>query len=1163
MSSTNFTFLQAEWPDLHAEAARAELAALADPRTACFYARRTLELAVVWLFQAEGGRGGKLQMPYKPDLSAFLFEPSFKALVGPGLHAKMDVIRRQGNNAVHSTRPISQQDAIAALRELFQVAFWLARHYGRNVAARPAPSLQFRADLLPRPADESAAQANARAAVQASSQATQAALQKLSALANELAARDAALAAAQQKSNALDAELAQLRAEVAAAKAANTATPDAHDYNEAQTRDVYIDLLLKEAGWALDQARDREFEVQGMPNNQGLGYADYVLWGDDGKPLAVVEAKRTKRDALVGQQQAKLYADALQAQFGQRPLIYFTNGFEHWLWDDLHYPPRPVQGFHKKDELQLLLQRRSSAKPLASLAIKPEIVERHYQQRAIRRIGETFEKDRQRKALVVMATGAGKTRTVIALVELLQRANWAKRVLFLADRVALVNQAANAFKAHLPDAAAVNLVIEKETEGRVYVCTYPTMMGLINETQDGRRRFGIGHFDLIIVDEAHRSIYQKYRAIFSYFDALLVGLTATPKDEIDRNTYGLFDLENGVPTDAYGLEDAIAEGYLVPPHAISVPLKFQREGIKYAQLSEDEREQWDALDWDEEGRAPDEVGAEAVNKWLFNTDTVDKVLELLMTRGLKVAGGDRLGKTIIFAKNTAHANFISERFNANYPHFAGQFARVITYQTEYAQSLIDAFSGKDKAPHIAISVDMLDTGIDVPEVLNLVFFKIVRSKAKFWQMIGRGTRLCKDLLGPEQDKQEFVIFDFCQNLEFFSQNLEGSQGAVAEPLSQKTFKARLELLAVLDEKLAHELASDKNRVREAIPDLGLTEAAIRSDTAAHLHTIVAGMQLDNFVVRPQRRWVQAWSEASSWHSVSREQLAELAQHVSGLPSAVRDDDEDAKRFDLLMLRTQLGSLRGDIGYARLRDQVRSLADALSELGSIPDVKRHMVLIEAMAGEEWWQDVTLPMLEQARRHLRGLIRLLETIRRKAIYTDFVDQVGEITEIALPLGGATGDFERFRLKVRAFLREHESHITLHKLHRNLPLTASDLAELERLLLESGTATAQDMERASQESEGLGLFVRSLIGLDREAATQALNGFVNGKLLSSNQLEFVNLIVAHLTERGVMDAALLYEPPFTSYAPRGPDALFSSAQVEELFGVLNEVRARAMAA
>jgi type I restriction enzyme, R subunit len=1161
---SNFSFLQAEWPDLHAEASRAELAALADPRTACFYARRTLELAVVWLFQAEGGPnngvGGKLQMPYKPDLSAFLFEPSFKLLVGPALHAKMDVIRRQGNNAVHSARPISQHDAIAVLRELFQVAFWLARHYGRNVAARPAPSLQFRADLLPRPADESAAQT----AAQASSQATQAALQKLAALADELAARDTALAAAQQKSNALDAELAQLRAEVAAAKAANSATPDAHDYNEAQTRDLYIDLLLKEAGWKLDQPRDREFEIHGMPNNQGAGYVDYVLWGDDGKPLAVVEAKRTQRDARVGQQQAKLYADSLQTQFGQRPLIYFTNGFEHWFWDDSAYPPRPVQGFHKKDELQLIIQRRSSAKPLASVSINAAIVERHYQQRAIRRIGETFERDRQRKALVVMATGAGKTRTVIALVELLQRANWAKRVLFLADRVALVNQAANAFKAHLPDAAAVNLVTDKETEGRVYVCTYPTMMGLINETNDGQRRFGVGHFDLIIVDEAHRSIYQKYRAIFSYFDSLLVGLTATPKDEIDRNTYGLFDLENGVPTDAYGLEDAIAEGYLVPPRAVSVPLKFQREGIKYAELSEDEREQWDELDWDDdEGRAPDEVGAEAVNKWLFNTDTVDKVLELLMTQGLKVAGGDRLGKTIIFAKNNAHANFISERFNANYPHYAGQFARVITYQTEYAQSLIDAFSGKDKAPHIAISVDMLDTGIDVPEVLNLVFFKIVRSKAKFWQMIGRGTRLCKDLLGPEQDKQEFVIFDFCQNLEFFSQNLEGSAGAVAEPLSQKTFKARLELLAVLDERLFSAQSLGTGQVSEAMKGYGLTEAAIRADTANHLHAIIAGMQIDNFVVRPQRRCVQTWSEATAWHNVSREQLAELAQHVSGLPSAVRDDDEDAKRFDLLMLRTQLGSLRGDIGYARLREQVRSLADALSELGSIPDVNKHMVLIDAMTGDEWWQDVTLPMLEQARRHLRGLIRLLETVRRKVIYTDFTDQVGEITEVALPLGGAAGDFERFRMKVRAFLREHESHITLHKLRRNLPLTQTDLAELERLLLESGTASAQDVQRASVESQGLGLFVRSLVGLDRQAATQSMNEFAKGKTLNSNQLEFINLIVNHLTERGVMKAALLYEPPFTNYAPQGPEALFTSAQVEELFSLLDDITATALAA
>mgnify|MGYP002661899090 FL=1 len=479
---------------------------------------------------------------------------------------------------------------------------------------------------------------------------------------------------------------------------------------------------------------------------------DYVLWGGE-RPLAIGEAERTRRSAQEGQQQARLYADCLEKSTGHRPVIYGTNGYEHWMWDDTTSPPRPVQGFHTRDELELMAQRRTTRKPLANLPIAAGIVERHYQQRAIRRIAETFERDQHRKALVVMATGAGKTRTVIALVDLLMRANWAKRVLFLADRVALVNQAVNAFKAHLPDAAPVNLVTDRATEGRVYVSTYPTMMGLINEGAGGKqRRFGVGHFDLIVVDEAHRSIYQKYRAIFSYFDALLVGLTATPKDEIDRNTYSLFDLESGVPTDAYGLDDAIAEGYLAPPRAVSVPLKFQREGIRYNDLSDDEKDQWDALEWDEEGgEAPDEVSAEAVNQWLFNTDTVEKMLALLRERGHKVAGGDRLGKTIIFAKNQRHAEFIQERFDVNYPDRKGVFARVITFKTEYVQSLIDDFSKKNDAPHIAISVDMLDTGIDVPEVVNLVFFKIVRSKAKFWQMVGRGTRWCKELFGPGQD----------------------------------------------------------------------------------------------------------------------------------------------------------------------------------------------------------------------------------------------------------------------------------------------------------------------------------------------------------------------------------------------------------------------------
>ena len=457
--------------------------------------------------------------------------------------------------------------------------------------------------------------------------------QQLQTLQAELEARDKALKAqadalhdATKTAAELDAEIKKLKAEVAQAKKQNEAVPDTHDYSEAETRDFFIDLLLREAGWPLTKTEDREYPVEGMPNNQGKGFVDYVLWGDNGLPLAVVEAKRTKKDPRIGQQQAKLYADCLEAKFRQRPLIFYTNGYETWLWDDLNYPPRPVQGFYKKDELELLIQRRTSRKPLAQAKINTAIVERPYQQLAIRDITASLEKH-QRKALVVMATGAGKTRTVIALCDLLQRCNWVKRVLFLADRVALVNQAANAFKAHLPGSTPVNLVMEKEdTSSRVFLSTYPTMMGLIDDVKTGARRFGVGHFDLVVIDEAHRSVYQKYGAIFTYFDSLLVGLTATPKSEVDKNTYTLFDLESGVPTFAYELDEAVRDGYLVPPRPVSVPLKFQREGIKYDDLSEEEKEEWEEKDWDEEGEIPSEIDAGAVNKWLFNADTVDKVL---------------------------------------------------------------------------------------------------------------------------------------------------------------------------------------------------------------------------------------------------------------------------------------------------------------------------------------------------------------------------------------------------------------------------------------------------------------------------------------------------------------------------------------------------------
>jgi type I restriction enzyme R subunit len=1133
---SNFAFLQPEWSLLFEAASKAEGLANTDARASCFYARRTLELGVAWMYANDSS----LRRPYQDNLSAFIHEPGFKALVGEALFTKARLIKDLGNLAVHGARKVVASDAVNAIRELFHFCYWLARTYGR--AARPSPSQTFSLALLP---------AASGIAPQSAEQ-----LQKLEASLKE---RDEKLEAALKEQAALSDELKKLQAEVAAAKKANVAEPDTHDYSEAQTRKAFIDMLLKEAGWNLNPAVNFEVEVTGMPNNEGKGYVDYVLWGDDGKPLALIEAKRTTKSPSVGQQQAKLYADCLEQMYGQRPLIFYSNGYEHWLWDDLAYPPRHVQGFYKKDELELAIQRRSSRKSPAEAVIDASIVERYYQTRAVRMVGHSFEVDRQRRALLVMATGSGKTRTVIALVKALMECNWVKRVLFLADRVALVNQAVNAFKKHLPDSAPVNLVTDKYTEGRVFVSTYPTMMGLIDDMASGQRRFGVGHFDLIVIDEAHRSVYQKYGAIFNYFDSLLVGLTATPKDEIDHNTYGLFGLEDGVPTDAYGLDEAVADGHLVPPVAISVPLKFQREGIRYADLSDEEKEQWDELEWDDEGNTPDEVNAEALNKWLFNEDTVDKVLATLMTHGQKVAGGDRLGKTIVFAKNNDHADYIAQRFDANYPHYKGAFARVVTYKTEYAQSLIDDFSKPEKTPHIAISVDMLDTGIDVPEVVNLVFFKVVRSKTKFWQMVGRGTRLRPDLFGPGEDKKNFYIFDYCQNLEFFSQNPDFKEGTSSEPLSTRLFKARLAMVAELDVKLPAESVAGEVPPKPWGDHLTLKE--VRESTAGLLLQQVAAMNVDNFVVRPKRLFVERYAKPNAWHQLTPEARHELETQVAGLPTELTDEDEEAKRFDMLVLRTQLSVLQAGADFASLKGKMQKIASALEEQTAIPAIKAEMVLIQAVASDEWWEDVTVPMLETSRRRLRALVKLIPKGEKYIVYTDFEDELGDLTQIELPQVAAGLNMAKFKEKARVFLKDHESHLSLQRLRRNQPLTPVDLQELEKMLLQAG-GSKQLIDEATEQNHGLGLFIRSLVGLDHEAAMQAFSEFLQGKTAAPDQIEFINLIVQELTQTGVMEAGRLFESPFTDVNAQGPLGVFPPAKVTQLVQVLDDIRIRAVA-
>ena len=1130
---SNFAFLGTEWKSVHEAAVKAESAAVTDPRTACFYARRALELAVAWAYKYDRA----LKLPYQDNISALIHEPTFKQTAGEAVFTKAKVIISLGNQAVHTNRPVPQTDSIRAVKELFHFCYWFARLYARG--KKPDAALTFNESLLP-----------------TTTIPTQT-LDQLKKLEVALAEKDEKLSFVLADKENLDAAIKKLREEVAAAKKATDKTSDDHNYNEAETRDYFIDLLLKEAGWALDQKHDREFPVVGMPNNKGEGFVDYVLWGDDGKPLGLVEAKRTKRSPKEGEQQAKLYADCLEAMFGQRPVIFFSNGYEHWIWDDCNFPPREVQGFYKKAELELLIQRRTTRRSLKDAKISDTIVERFYQTRAIRKIGESFEKDHERKSLLVMATGSGKTRTVIALCDMLIRSNWVKRVLFLADRVALVNQTANVFKKSLPDAGAVNLCTEKDTEGRVYVSTYPTMMGLIDETKDSARRFGVGHFDLVVIDEAHRSVFQKYRAIFDYFDSLLVGLTATPKDEIDKNTYGLFDLETGVPTDAYDLDEAVKDGYLVPPKAVSVPLKFEREGIKYKDLTEEEKDEWDAKEWDEEGIIPEKVEAAAVNKWLFNIDTVDKVLQHLMTRGQTVAGGDILGKTIIFAKNQAHAEFIKERFDINYPHYKGEFARVITFKTEYAQSLIDNFSNKDKFPQIAISVDMLDTGIDVPEVVNLVFFKLVRSKTKFWQMVGRGTRLCKDLFGPGLDKEFFYIFDYCQNLEYFSQNPEGAAGGVSESLSTKLFKARLELAGILD-------ASDGELVRtvpaESDPE---SDRQVQRQILDLLFKHVASMNLDNFVVRPKRRFVEKFAKKEAWEKLSEGDRKELAEEVASLPTQLERESEEAKRFDLLMLSLQLALLNKEPAFERLREQVAKIAGLLEEKQTIPMVGKQMTYIQDVQTDVWWQDVTVPMLEVIRRRLRDLVQFIERKERKPIYTNFEDVMGGEQNIELSEFVGKDTFERFRDKARVFLSKHLDIDAVRKLHTNEALSKGDLVDLERVLTDAKLGKPEYIEQSKQENESFGIFVRTLVGLDREVAKGLFNEFLVGTTYTANQIEFINLIINQLVDHGIVEVEMLYNSPFTDNAPKGPDALFTAEQVNRIVQLLDEIKQTAMAA
>jgi len=930
------------------------------------------------------------------------------------------------------------------------------------------------------------------------------------------------------------------------------------DLSEAETRKLYIDLMLREAGWDVLSREGEiqplkaciEVEVQGMPNNAGVGYADYVLFAADGKPLAVIEAKRTSKDPNNGRIQARLYADCLERRFGRRPMMFTTNGFETYFWDDQVSPPRGVSGFFTKSDLEKLMNRRGSRKDLTQIGINEKITDRYYQMEAIRAVCEHLGQG-FRKALLVMATGTGKTRTASSLTDVLSRGGHITNVLFLADRTALVRQAKDDFKNYLPDMSLCNLCGNRDDRNaRVVFSTYPTILNAIdkNRTEDGSPLFSPAHFDLIIIDEAHRSIFKKYRAIFEYFDAILVGLTATPKMDVDRNTYDFFETENGVPTYAYDYETAVnTDHVLVPYYNYEVRTQFLDDGIDYNKLSDEDKKRYEE-DFAEDDYVPEFIPSEALNKFVFNEKTADTVLEDLMERGIKVHGGDRLGKTIIFAQNKEHAEFIVKRFNRLYPRYNGQFAQRVTCEDNYAQSIIDNFKVSEKMPVIAVSVDMMDTGIDVPECVNLVFFKKVRSKTKFWQMIGRGTRLCKELRcvdgidGEYKDKCRFMIFDYCGNFEYFRENKNGRETKEVMTLSESIYCKQIRLIHGLQESAF----------------AGEEYQAFRRGLADICHQGVCDLSYELMAVRLKRKYVEKFKERSSFDTLSEMDKSDLIKQIAPLISS-RDTDEFAKRFDNFMYGMMLANMEDLPRMRHLKEELRGTAGLLEKKANIPQVQQKMALIKEIQTDEFWKDISILTLENVRSELRGLMQfLVGNDAMPQIFTRLEDPVLERQE-GRTLEAAY-DFEDYRRKVNRYLEEHKNDPVIYKLNHNEPLTQEDYNELERIFTRE-LGNQEDYKREFKDTP-FGLLVRKIAKLDHDSVMKAFSSFINDQNLNQEQINFIHKIISHIENNGyISDVRILVEPPFDR--PHSFFQLFGESDQKTIVETIEKIKKNALVA
>jgi type I restriction enzyme, R subunit len=1117
ITSRNFEFLKMKRPELAALGAFAESYTHPDPASALVKLRTFAEQIVQSIYQALA-----LPRPMPADLVTLLNDDAFKSAVPRIIVDKLHLLRLGGNRGAHG-KPVTANGALDLLREAHDLGRWFA-------VAHLSERNQDIAPFISPPALAADSKGELKREKKAALEKLAAQEAKLLEVLGELQAERDRAATAEKKAAELESILAQGQ------RVAN----ELH-FDEATTRKRLIDAQLSDAGWKVgangantsEVSQEEKIEHQPLPS--GVGYADYVLWDDAGRPVAVIEAKKTSVEPELGRKQAELYADGLEKKYGQRPVIFYTNGFDIWIWDDKQgYPPRKIFGFYSKDSLQYLVFQRREKKDLLSLVPKAEIAGRMYQEEAIRRITERFT-DRHRKALVVQATGTGKTRVAIALTELLSRARWVKRVLFLCDRRELRKQAKNAFNDFLPSEplTIVGARTAMDRDQRIYLATYPAMKQVF-------QTFDVGFFDLIIADESHRSIYNVYGDIFRHFDALQVGLTATPLEFVGRSTYRLFDCPHQQPTAYYSLERAVEEHHLVPFEVYTHTTKFLRQGIKYKELSEEQRRQLE-----EDGEDPKLFlyDAEDIDRQIFNKDTNRAILRNLMENGLRDATGQQPGKSIIFARSHLHAVLLRQLFDEMYPQYGGKFCQVIDNYDPRAEQLIDDFKGGGTNDQltIAISVDMLDTGIDIPEIVNLVFAKPIKSKVKFWQMIGRGTRLCPDLFGPGRDKMLFRIFDHWGNFEYFDLRYIPAEPVDAKGVVQLVFEARLEL---------------------AETALNKTDSVAFSSTIELLEKGMRGLPEETIAVREKWRELRSLREHDVLNAFTANTVTALRRDIAPLFTWMNiRGQSDAYSLDLLMTRMQTALLKGS---GRLDDLKAELLDRLALLPmTLLPVREKAATIRDARSSAFWDAPTYADLERVRVELRDIMHhRIKPTGPTTLPPKIVDVAEDAAEYEIQRRSASLrsiDMRAYERLVEDTLKKHfDTDPTLKKIRAGEPVTESELRTLTALVLVQNKDVNLDVLKQfyGATAAPLDFILRSVIGMDPVVVKARFARFVQQHpSLSAKQIHFLNLLQNHIAKFGSVKLERLYEDPFTIVDADGLDGVFiDETDAREIIGLIH---------